>query len=139
MLQIIQILWTVWAAMYMLTSQHAKTATCLDHVYSNLPPDRLSNRIVMSDASNHFSILTKVPDVDKPNDKNLFSYRKSRLSSHEWKQFNNELKSELQKKLACIDNYDPNFSAYCITYTYHSLIEKFLPIKSLSCKQKRFF
>ena len=80
------------------TRVEKKTATCIDHVYSNLPPDRLSNRIVMSDASDHFSILTKIPDVDKPNEKNQIFYRKSRLSSYEWKQFNNELKSELQKK-----------------------------------------
>ena len=40
------------------------------YVYSNLPPDGLSNRIVMSDVSDHFSILTKIPDVNKPNERN---------------------------------------------------------------------
>ena len=93
----------------------------------------------MSDASDHFSILTKVPDADKPNEKNHIFYRKSRLSSHEWKQFNDKLKSELQQNLAFIDNYDPNFSANVITNVYHSLIEKFMPMKTLSRKQKRFF
>ena len=52
------------------TRTEKNTATCIDHVYSNLPPDRLTNRIVMSDASDHFGILTKIPDVGKPNEKN---------------------------------------------------------------------
>lgn len=116
-----------------------RTATCIDHVYSNLPTDRLCNRIVMSDASDHFSILTKVSDAAKPNEKNQIYYRRSKLSSQEWQQFNDELKSTLRQKLAYIDEADPNFSADCITNTYHSLIEKFMPIRTLSRKQKRFF
>ena len=67
-----------------------RTATCIDHVYSNLPTDRLCNRIVMSDASDHFSILTKVSDAAKPNEKNQIYYRRSKLSSQEWQQFNDE-------------------------------------------------
>ena len=109
---------------------------------SNLTPDRLTNRIILSDASDHFSILTKVPDANKPNDKNQFFYRRSKLSSQEWTQFNNELKSILREKFAYIKNkkdFNPNIAANLITNAYHILIEKFMPIKTLSRKQRRFF
>ena len=118
------------------------TATCIDHVYSNLSPHRLSNRIIMSDASDHFSILTKIPHENKPNEKDKVYYRRSKLSSHQWTQFNSELKSILLEKLSLnIDTKksDLNFCAHCITNAYHLLIEKYMPIKSLSRKQKRFF
>ena len=118
------------------------SATCIDHVYSNLTPDRLTNRIILSDASDHFSILTKVPDANQPNDKNQFFYRRSKLSSQEWEQFNIELKYILREKLAYIKNtndFDQNAAANLIRNAYHHLIEKFMPIKTLSRKQKRFF
>ena len=90
------------------------TATSIDHVYSNLSPDRLSNRIVMSDASDHFSILTKIPHQNKPNEKDKVYYRRSKLSPKEWKQFNSELNSILYEKLVVdkhAKNNNPNFCA----------------------------
>ena len=67
-------------------------------------------------------------------------YRKSRLSDHEWEQFNNDLKHSLSQKLTgCdIENYDVNVSAEILTKTYHELIEKYMPQRKLSKKQKRF-
>ena len=121
------------------TRVEKNAATCIDHVYSNLSPDRLSNRIVMSDASDHFGILTKIPDVNMPNEKNKIFYRRSKLSSKQWEQLNTELKSVLRQKFGQGITLNPNYAADCITITYHSLIEKYMPIKTLSRKQRRFF
>ena len=117
------------------------TASCIDHVYSNLTPDRLTNRIVLSDASDHFSVITKVPDVNSYNEKSKLYYRRSKLSSSEWENFNSELKQILDQKLNCnaLISLDPNSYAEHITNTYHALIEKFMPVKTLSRKQRRFF
>ena len=38
----------------------SNSASCIDHVYSNLPADCLDNHIVLSDVSDHFGIITKV-------------------------------------------------------------------------------
>ena len=73
----------------------------------------------MSDTSDHFSILTKVPDASKPCEEKKICYRKSKLSSQEWKLFNDELKILLRQNLSCFDNTDPNLCADCITSTYH--------------------
>jgi len=91
----------------------------------------------MSDVSDHFSILTKIPHINKPNEKNKIYYRRSKLSSNEWMQFNSELKSILNEKIAHNTNRvsnDPNFCANCLTNAYLFLIEKFI-----SRKQRRFF
>ena len=59
------------------------TATCIDHVYSNMHPENLDNFVVMSDASDHFSTLTKIIDIDKSeNVKDIF-YCKNNLSQRE--------------------------------------------------------
>ena len=41
------------------------TSSCIDHVYSNLHAENIDNYIVLSDASDHFSTLTKILDIDK--------------------------------------------------------------------------
>ena len=117
------------------TRVEKNTYSCIDHVYSNLPPDRMSNRIVLSDASDHFSIITKIPDAGSFNEKSKLYYRRSKLSSTEWKKFNFELKRMLDGK----SFFEPNSFAECITNAYHILIEKFMPIRTLSRKQRRFF
>ena len=121
------------------TRVEKKTATCIDHVYSNLSPDGLSNRIVMSDVSDHFSILTKIPDANKPNERNKVFYRRSKLTPEKWQLFNTELKTTLGENLIRGECHDPNSTADFIMSTYHSLIEKYMPIKTLSRRQKRFF
>ena len=109
-------------------------------MYSNLSPEGLCNRIILSDASDHFGILTKIPEVGSYNEKSKIYYRRSKLSSDEWKQFNLELKQYLNQTCGKqLTNLDPNFLANCITNGYLLLIEKYMPIKSLSRKQKRFF
>ena len=114
------------------------TSSCIDHVYSNLPPDRLSNRIVLSDASDHFSIITKVPDAGSCNEKSKIYYRRSKLNPEKWKKFNLELKQNLES-LSLSDQVDPNSFADHITNVYKALIDKYMPIRTLSRKQRSFF
>ena len=74
-----------------------------------------------------------------PNEKNKIFYRRSKLSSKQWEQLNIELKSVLQQKFGQGITLNPNSAADYITNAYHSLIEKYMPIKTLSRKQRRFF
>ena len=86
-------------------------------MYSNLPPDRLTNRIVMSDASDYFEILTKIPDADKPNEKSKILYHRSKLSSKQWEQFNTELKTVLSQKFSQETCANRNSAADCVMAT----------------------
>ena len=101
------------------------SATCIDHVYSNLPVENLESIIIESDVSDHFGTLTNIYNLIPISDKADVYYRKSNLTSDQWKSFN----SELQYTLACnlpstpID-FDINEYANTITSTNKSLIDK---------------
>ena len=62
----------------------------------------------MSDVSDHFSMLTKIPDADKPNKRNKMFYRRSKLTSEKWEQFNNKLKTVLRQNLDRKKIINPN-------------------------------
>ena len=116
-----------------------KTATCIDHVYSNLPTEDLESLILMSDVSDHFSTVTKIEGISKKNVVEDVFVRKSNLSASEWELFN----KELQYSLACnlphsSTDFNVNDYANCITETYKTLIDKYMPLKKLSRKQKRY-
>jgi len=118
----------------------SSSATCIDHVYSNLQTEFLDNYIVLSDVSDHFGIITKLWCTVKEYCNEPMYYRKSRLNDKEWEQFNNDLKLMLSPKLSsCVlANYDVNVSAEIITSAYHELIEKYMPKRKLNKKQTRF-
>lgn len=119
----------------------SNSASCIDHVYSNLNPDRLLNHIVICDVSDHYGILTKVCNVEKCYDKDPIYYRRSNLSPQEWKLFNEELKYSIDQKLLSLDQDlkdDIDHFAACITDSCQELIEKFMPNKKLSRKRRHF-
>ena len=114
------------------------TATCIDHVYSNMHTENLDNFIVMSDVSDHFSTLTKIIDIDKSERVKDIFYRKSNLNQREWLEFNNELAKALGKILMPQNMYvDANGIAKRIVDAYNSIINKFMPLKKLPIQQKR--
>ena len=39
------------------------TSSCIDHLYSNLSPDRLDSHIIKSDVTDHYTTLTKIGDL----------------------------------------------------------------------------
>ena len=119
----------------------AKSFSCIDHVYSNLEPDKLENQILLSDVSDHFGIITKIYGSSKMHQQLPIYYRKTKLGEQEWANFNHELSialhSKLSKQMNSV-NCDVNNFASSLTSTYHDLIEKYMPLKKLSRKQKRF-
>ena len=117
----------------------ANGASCLDHVYSNLPTSDLNNYILLSDVSDHFATLTKAKGIKRPQKHESIYRRKSNLTEQQWAKFNEELNKTLNQKLNMTeDELDPNFVADCITNTYQVLLNKYMPLKKLSRKQKRY-
>ena len=119
----------------------ANSSSCIDHVYSNLSTERLNNNIITSDVSDHFGIVTKINGVIGTSDKQDVYYRKSFLTPPEQEQFNSELKSLLYYEyshLTYAGKYDANSYANCILNTYNVVMDKFMPLKKMTKKQKRF-
>ena len=117
----------------------ASTSSCIDHVYSNYPTSSLQNYIILSDVSDHFGILTKLCSTAGFEKEQPVYLRKKSLSDLEWAQFNHELKSILNQNLTCFKSENVNTSAQFITDTYNNLINKYMPLRKLSRKQKSFF
>ena len=115
------------------------SATCLDHVYSNLPACDLDNHIVLSDATDHYSTITKVKQAVKINKKEAIYRRKTNLTEQEWENFNNELGAILTEKISCSVDSDANYIATVISNTYQKLLDKYMPLKKLSRKERRYF
>ena len=107
-------------------------------MYSNFPSGRVNSDIIVSD---HFGTITKIKGALYSVDCQNTYYRKTNLRPHEWECFNAELNYTLQNRLfylqwdGCLDE---NSYANCIVSTYHDLIEKYMPLKRLTRKQKRF-
>ena len=114
------------------------TATCIDHIYTNLSPDRLDSHILISDVSDHYSLLSKIHGVSTVKVNTDIYFRKSDLSESDWERFNIELSDILNKELPH-DCVVENIESYAnsITNAYQSVIDKFMPLKKLSRKQKQ--
>ena len=115
------------------------SSTCIDHIYSNFDSDNIDNNVLVSDVSDHYSTLTKVAGLSKKS-KNISDVyvRKTKLSESEWDQFNSELFSLLNAKLPKTStNYNVNLCAGIISDAYQSMVDKFMPLRKLSRKQKR--
>ena len=116
------------------------SASCIDHVYSNLDHYQLKNFIIQSDASDHFSTLTSISNF-KLNDKDADVYiRKTRLSTVEWQMLNNELEHILDLESSHLNTQilDVNHYASMITESYQYLLDKYMPLVKLSRKELSF-
>ena len=82
------------------TRVSSNSSTCIDHVYSNFDTTRLDNRIILSDVSDHFGIITKICGNTKWEREKPFYYRRTNLSELEWGQFNEELKHTLSREFS---------------------------------------
>ena len=108
------------------------SATCIDHVYSNISTEDIESIIIESDASDHYSTLTKIYDFHtNKKDSDIF-YRKTNLSDDDWTLFN----SDLQYALACnlphdrsINDVNVNDYANLLTDSYKTLINKYMPLR----------
>ena len=100
--------------------------------------ERLSSSIIMSDVSDHYSTLTKISGFPKSSVKNDIYSRKSDLNQNEWNRFNIGLKNLLCHELPLEShNHDVNHQANSIAKAYHTMIDKFMPLRKLSAKRKK--
>ena len=114
-------------------------SSCLDHVYTNLPTQKLDNHVIMADISDHFGTLSKIEGVLKKSDTPEIFYRNVNLSDSQWREFNSELECSLGKNIPFQHLLNSNYLAKYITSTYQDVIEKFMPLKKLSKKQTEHF
>ena len=117
------------------TRVKSNSSTCIDHVYSNLCTESIVNYIILSDISDHYSILSKVDyDINRKSYEPVYR-RKTNLSEDEWYAFSFELDEKL-KNTPLPDC--PNDCAETIIKTYQGLIDKYMPLRKLSRKDKSF-
>ena len=105
------------------------SATCIDHVYSNIHTECLENHITLSGVSDHFGTLTKIKGVSKEIDQKDLYYRKTKLSDEKWKQFNLECEKSLKENVPYPHLLNANSLAESITNTYQGVIDKLMPLK----------
>ena len=116
------------------------SSTCIDHIYSNIDSDQIENQILMTDASDHYSTLTKIRGIKSnyTEEPNIYR-RKTNLSHAEWGNFNAELNFCLHQKLSYLSvPYDVNFMAQQISEIYQELMDKYMPLQKLTRKERRF-
>ena len=115
------------------------TPSCIDHLYSNLPTDSIISRIIYSDISDHFPILSRIDFAIHRRDNEPVYRRKNNLSTDEWYKFNFDLNSNLRDEISLVETGDcPNYLAEKITSIYQKLLDKYMPLKKLTRKEKSF-
>ena len=114
-----------------------KSATCIDHIYSNITQDDLVSQILLSDVSDHYSTLTKISSFSKTTNNSDIFVRKSKLTENEWFRFNFELGNILCHKLSSGFDYNVNDQADIISQAYKTVVDKFMPLRKLSQKKQR--
>ena len=114
--------------------------SCIDHLYSNIEPIRMQTYVVTSDVSDHFSTLVKIIDANTINISKKSVYRRKKaLSDMEIENFNREL-NHLLNRNGCFDSntiYTVNEKTSFLIASYESLIDKYMPLKKLSKKEKK--
>ena len=114
--------------------------SCIDHLYSNIEPIRMQTYVVTSDVSDHFSTLVKIIDANTINISKKSVYRRKKaLSDMEIENFNREL-NQLLNRNSCFDSntiYTVNEKTSFLIASYESLIDKYMPLKKLSKKEKK--
>ena len=77
----------------------SSTASCIDHVHSNLDTGSLENHVVFADVSDHFRTLTKIDGFTWNSEKQNCFYRKTNLSDEKWEQFNLDFQESLKTNI----------------------------------------
>ena len=67
------------------------TASCIDHVHSNLDTGSLENHIILADVSDHFGTLSKIEGITWEAEKHNCYFRKTNLTDEKWQHFNLDL------------------------------------------------
>ena len=115
-------------------------SSCVGHVYSNFDPEKIATYVIESSISDHFSCLSKIKGLCMKKSSNLTIYRrKKRLGEDEIANLNSDLMQEFQWNSAVSEQKSMNDIASYVVKTYQHLMDKYMPLKKLSRKEKRFF
>ena len=109
--------------------------SCLDHVYSNLPTENLTNYIILSDITDHFATLTKINGISRNFEKEEVLYRKTNLTDLEWENLNCDLDKSFKDNIPFPNLLNAQHLASSITDCYQTIVDKHMPLKKISKKQ----
>ena len=113
--------------------------SCLDHLYSNILPNLVKTYIIRSGISDHFATLAKVDcEVDIKPRNSVVMKRKSKLTAEEITNFNMDLKNLLRDSDLHVDANCPNISTAHLIKSYQELTDKYMPMRKLSSKERKF-
>ena len=113
--------------------------SCLDHLYSNVLPNEVETYVIRSGISDHFATLAKVNCDKSQRIENLnIMKRKTKLTEEEIINFNRDLRSALNDSDASYDSNCPDTSTAHLTAIYQRLTDKYMPLKKLSRKERKF-
>ena len=113
--------------------------SCIDHIYSNIQPERLQTYVVTSGISDHFSTMTKIVDAKNINvTKQTIYRRKKSLTSTEIKSFNKDLRNLISNNsFDCTTPKSLNEQTTHLISAYQVLIDKYMPLRKISNKEKK--
>ena len=106
------------------------SATCIDHIYTNMLQDSLVSKILLSDVSDHYSTITNVGDFSKSSNKTDIYFRKCNLSEKEWDKYNFGLGAFLKNEFPTGPDCDVNNQANTVSRAYKIMSDKHMPEKN---------
>ena len=106
------------------------SATCIDHIYSNLNAEKLNNFVILSGISDHFGTFSKIDDIClNKNDQHMnLHFRKSNLTELEWSSLNSCLDQSLKDEIPFKHLLNPDYLSNSISETYTNVINKHMPL-----------
>ena len=114
-------------------------SSCPDHVYSNCTYDIVEPFIIKSAISDHFATVAKIKGIHCVKKcKSPIYKRKSCLGKDDIDKFNRDLKEAIDRDSACVNHRNVHEKMEYIVKTYQELLDKYMPIKKLSRKEKSF-
>ena len=105
------------------------TATCIDHVYSNLDISSIENHIILGDVSDHFGTLSKIEGITKEAEKQKLYYRKTNLSEEEWKEYGLDFLKIAKKQIPSPHLLDANSFGSDLKGVYDVINNKHMPVR----------
>ena len=112
--------------------------SCVSHIYTNVNIENTETNIITSAISDHFSVFTKLKNMKSKHIPKTDVYtRKKILSQVEITNFNNELQTKINN--LNFDNTNVHELAEQLVDIYKDLIDKYMPLRKLSRKEKSFW
>ena len=81
--------------------------------------------------------MTKIGDFSKSKENSDIYFRKCNLNKKAWDKFNFELNVMLNKEFPSGSECDVNHQANIISRAYKTMVDKYMPLRKLSKKDKK--